>query len=197
METYLKNIVLHVFIKLFGGIWMNKVYGFLLMVLLLGIAVIADVIAYLKIGGDFFIVESFVLGTLVVLGIFLYGSWLGSLFSLTVFSITLLTAMILFHSIFPADKGILAILLMSGIAGFIASLSCCKRKCCCNQHTCSDVPRMTFPAAKITRKPEVKTYNIEKEMPSVQPVEFTNEDFVELNEIEKLVTQKKGRKKRK
>ncbi len=181
---------------------MNKVYGFLLMVLLLGIASIADVLTYLKIGGDFFIVELFVLGTLIALGIFLFGSWLGSLISMTVFSITLLTAVILFHSIFPADKGILAILLMSGIAGFIASLCCCERKCCCNQHTYSDVPHMAFPAEKITgnpetRKPEVKTYDVENEMPSVQQVEFTNEDFVELNEIEKLVKKKKNRKKRK
>jgi len=178
---------------------MNKVYGFLLTVLLLGVAAIADVLTYMKIGGDFFIVELFVLGTLLVLGIFLFGSWLGSLFSITVFSITLLTAVISFHSIFPADKGILAILLMSGIAGFIVSLcvGCCKKKCCCKERACSDVPQMTFPAAKVTRKPAVTTYDADNEIPSVEPVEFTNEDFVELNELEKLVKKTKGRKKRK
>ncbi|MFA6888759.1 MAG: hypothetical protein WC254_04660 [Candidatus Woesearchaeota archaeon] len=180
---------------------MNKVYGFLLMVLLLGVAVIADVLTYINIGGDFFIVEVFVLGTLLVLSVFLFGSWLGSLFSLTVFSITLLTAMISFHSIFPADKGILAILLMSGIAGFIASLcvGCCKKKCCCNKQTCSDmpIPQMTFPAAKATRRSGVSTYDVENDAPSVEPVEFTNEDFVELNELENLVKKTKGRKKKK
>lgn len=177
---------------------MNKVYGFLLMVLLLGIAAIADVLAYMKLGRDFFIVEVFVLATLLVLGIFLFGTWIGSLFSMTVFSITLLTAVISFRSIFPEDKGILALLLMSGIAGFVASLciGCCRKKCS-TVRTYSDIPKMTFPAAKATQKPGVTTYDIDGEMPSVQPVELNADDFVELNEIEKLVKKKKGRKKRK
>lgn len=179
---------------------MSKVCKFLLMVLLLGVAAIADVLTYMKIGGDFFIIEVFVLGTLLVLGVFLFGTWIGSLFSMTVFSITLLTAVISFHSIFPADKGILAVLLMAGIAGFVASLcsDCCKRKCCSEKtsNVCCDIPQMTFPAARVTRKPEVSTYNVDDEIPSVEPVDFTNDDFVELNEIEKLVKKKKGRKKK-
>jgi endonuclease V-like protein UPF0215 family len=52
---------------------------------------------------------------------------------------------------------------------------------------------MTFPAAKATRKPVVSTYD---EEPSVEPVELNPDDFVELNEIEKLVKKKKGRKKK-
>jgi hypothetical protein len=175
---------------------MNKVYGFLLMVLLLGVAGIADILTYMKIGGDFFIVELFVLGTLIVLGVFLFNSWIGSLFSLTVFAITLLTGVVSFHTIFPDDKGILAILLLSGIAGFVLSLSI-PCSCCCRRKTCEPaspvIPQMTFPAAKATRKPVVSTYD---EEPSVEPVELNPDDFVELNEIEKLVKKKKGRKKK-
>ncbi len=177
---------------------MNKVYGFFMMVLLLGIAGIADILTYLKLGGDFFIVEVFVLSTLVVLGVFLFGTWLGSLFSMTVFSITLLTAVISFHSIFPADKGILALLLISGIAGFVASLSidCCKKKCCSQRTCCETIPQMTFPAAKVSRKPDITTYDVEKEIPSVESVELNADDFVELNEIEKLVKKKVKKKKK-
>ncbi|MEK6921683.1 MAG: hypothetical protein AABX82_07385, partial [Nanoarchaeota archaeon] len=181
---------------------MNKVYGFLLTVVLLGLAFAADLLTYATLGGDFFIFGVFVLGTLFVFGVFLFGTWLGTLFSLVMFSITLLTGIISFRALFGVNEALLGLLLVVGIFGFVGSLLCaeCKKKCskssCGSSAMNPDAPPMPMPlpvfaSKRAKQNAGVSTYDVESpELQSLAMMEslddFKNagndEDFVELQD---------------
>lgn len=126
-----------------GGLRMNKVYGCLFMVLLLCLATAADLLAYISVGGTFFVVGAFVLGALLLLSIFLYGSCIGKLFSLGVFGITLLSGVILFNQLMPENGFVFSLLIFTGIVGFVCTLMCssCKKdyKNTCSKSKCESV----------------------------------------------------------
>jgi hypothetical protein len=191
---------------------MNKVYGFLLTVVLLGLAFAADVLTYATLGGDFFIFGVFVLGTLFVFGVFLFGTWLGTLFSLVMFSITLLTGIISFRALLPENEALLGLLLVVGIFGFVGSLLCaeCKKKCRKGSSGSSsmtpDTPPMPMPLPAFAQKKakqnaSVSTYDVENpELQSLAMMESLDDfknagnqdnDFVELQDIEKLMSDNK------
>ena len=194
---------------------MNKVYGFLLTVVLLGLAFAADLLTYATLGGDFFIFGVFVLGTLFVFAVFLFGTWLGTLFSLVMFSITLLTGIISFRALLGVNEALLGLLLIVGIFGFVGSLLCaeCKKKCgkssCGSSAAKPDAPPMplpVFPAQMRKGKQNnarVSTYDVESpELQSLAMMESLedfkaneDDDFVELQDIEKLMSNKKAAKK--
>ena len=83
---------------------MNKVYAFLFMAEVSGVAVIANLLAVLFVGSEFFLTSVFVLGVLLVVSVFLFDSWAGMLFSFALFSITLLTASVLFPLLFVGKE---------------------------------------------------------------------------------------------
>lgn len=206
--------------KKLEGLYMkskHNVYCFLVLVLLLGIATLTDLMVYTSYGSEFFMTAVFVLVTFLVLSIFLFPSTLGSVFSLAVFSITLLTGLFSFQRLYPEQLWLLATLLIVGIFGFIGTLLscvCCKKSCktekCCTG-TCASktsfapsTPAMEFPF-KPQKKAAVSTYNIETpEMESLALMESLDamkktenngeaeEEFVELDDIEKMITTKKS-----
>ena len=203
-----------------GGFAMNKVYGCLFMVLLLCLATTADLLAYITVGGTFFVVGAFVLGGLLLLSVFLYGSSIGSLFSLALFGITLLTGVILFNTLLPANGFIFGLLLFAGIVGFVCTLLCsscsktCKKMCAENSFSPNssfntDMPPMPLPATPLkTRNGKnsmrVSTYNIENpEVSSLATMEALDElsdndaddDFVDLKDLENMMEKKKVSKK--
>lgn len=199
---------------------MNKVYGFLLTVVLLGLAFAADLLTYATLGGDFFVFGVFVLGTLYVFGVFLFGTWLGTLFSLVMFSITLLTGIISFRALWGVNEALFGLLLVVGIFGFVGSLlwAECKKKCGKRRYGSSamkpDAPPMptpmqmplpVFAQKKAKQTPSVSTYDIENpELQSLALMEsledFKDEgndnEFVELQDIEKLMSNSKKSEKK-
>ena len=189
---------------------MNKVYGFLLTVVLLGLAFAADLLTYATLGGDFFIFGVFVLGTLFVFAVFLFGTWLGTLFSLVMFSITLLTGIISFRALLGVNEALLGLLLVVGIFGFVGSLLCAECKGKCSKRSCEssamkpDAPPMPLPVfaqKRAKQNASVSTYDVESpELQSLAMMESLDdfkdagnedEDFVELQDIEKLMSNSK------
>lgn len=197
----------------------NSIYCLLVLVLLLGIATLTDLLVYTTYGQEFFMTALFVLVTFLVLSIFLFSSTLGSLFSLGIFSITLLTGLFSFQRLFPEQLWLLALLLVIGIFGFIGTLlTCtlsrsCKRKKCTNETYNSEVKPTSAPAAmefpfkpkkKQKESDDVSTYDIETpEMQSLALMEslgamknaeketLDGDEFVELDDIEKMMTSKR------
>ncbi len=195
----------------------NSVYCFLVLVLLLGMATLTDLLVYTTYGSEFFMTALFVLVTFLVLSIFLFSSTLGSLFSLGVFSVTLLTGLFSFQRLFPEQLWLLALLLVVGIFGFIGTLltcscsSSCKKKKCTGE-TCSEVktapvaPAMQFPfkPQKKQKEHDVSTYDVEtpemqslalmeslEAMKNVEKETLGDDEFMELDDIEKMITTKR------
>ena len=196
----------------------NSVYCFLVLVLLLGMATLTDLLVYTTYGPEFFLTALFVLVTLLVLSIFLFSSALGSLFSIGVFSITILTGLFSFQRLFPEQLWLLALLLVVGIFGFIGTLLACtcsgtSKKEKCSGGTCSEMktapvaPAMQFPfkPQKKQKGTDVSTYDVESpEMQSLALMEsleamktaeketLGDDEFVELDDIEKMMTTKRA-----
>ena len=150
---------------------MNTIYGFLLMVLLAGLAVLTDLVTYMTINGDFVIIALLLLAVLFVFTVFLYGTWVSKLFGLILFSMTLLSGVVLFPSLFPAEKLLVVLLLLVGSAGFVLILAGgrCKKK---------------------VRKKTPEFVEVPVPDGMVQPLprsDAKDDDFVELDEIEKLM----------
>jgi len=160
---------------------MDRVYGFLLMILLLGLAFIADLVAYIKVGGDFFIIGLFLLGVLLVLSVFLYTTLVSKLCALALFSITLLTGVTLFKALFPVNKEILAVLLIVGSIGFVMNIACYGK--CSKKRRRIRMPPMPLPAEPVFAQ-KLGPLTISEPLDK-------DEEFLELDEVEKLV-QKKG-----
>jgi hypothetical protein len=161
-----------------------KVYGFLLMVLLLGLAFVADLLTYLTVGGDLFVTGLFLLGVCLVFGVFAYGTWLSRMFSMVLFGITLLTGVILFPTLFPGNKELVALLLIVGSLGFVMSLmERCKGK---RRRKVAEVP-MPLPIEPMFQQATPA-------MQSLAVMESLDKDseFLELDEVDKLVQKKVG-----
>lgn len=194
----------------------NTVYCFLALMLLLGIATVTDLLVYTAYGSEFFMTALFVLVTLLVLSIFLFSNILGSLFSLGVFSITLLTGLFSFQRLFPEQLWLLALLLVVGIFGFITTLLACTHSSSCKKKKCNGgtveaktvsapaAPAMQFPFHPEKKRDAVSTYDVEvPEMQSLALMEsldamknaeketLGDDEFVELDDIEKMMTTKR------
>ncbi len=208
---------------------MNKLYYFILIVLLLCLAFTADLLAYLAVEGSFFVIGLFVLGTLLALSIFFYGNNVGSLFSMALFGITLLSGVILFHPLFADNKEVIALLLIVGSFGFVGSLCFpCKKNsgnygnsgssCAGKKTNKMDMPPLPLIydsptnydslTGKGKNEMRVSTYEVEHPeisslatMESLDSIKDSNDDFVELKDIENLIakkpTKKNGKKKKK
>ncbi|MBI5003010.1 hypothetical protein HZC31_06495 [Candidatus Woesearchaeota archaeon] len=196
----------------------NSVYCFLVLVLLLGMATVTDLLVYTTYGPEFFMTALFVLVTLLVLSIFLFSSTLGSLFSVGVFSITILTGLFSFQRLFPEQLWLLALLLVVGIFGFIGTLLACTSSSACKKEKCSSgtcgemktapvAPAMQFPFKPLKKQKgvDVSTYDVETpEMQSLALMEsleamknaeketLGDDEFVELDDIEKMMTTKRA-----
>lgn len=177
---------------------MNKVYAFLFMAVVSGIAVISNLLAVsaLFAGSEFFLTTVFVLGVLLVVSVFLFGSWAGMLFSFALFSITLLTASVLFPLLFVTEKMLLALLFFSGALGFIGTILLWpqpRKKMA--KSIAWDVPPMPLIDEAPPRKQNLRVSmydlkNPEETQPvfdSLEETSVSDNDFVELDELDKLV----------
>ncbi len=174
----------------------NKVYSFLLFVLLFGLGYASSLLSYVIIDNNLFVFGVFVLGTLFVFSVFSFGTWLGSLFSLVFFSITLLTGIISFSALVPENQELFGLLLIVGIFGFVASLLL----------PCSRKKKQLFkPEQKMKKDICVSTYDLknpEQQSLTMEPFDDfkdveKDDDFIELQDVDKLVkSEKKASKKR-
>lgn len=184
---------------------MNKVYGCLFLVLLLCLATAADLLAYLAVGGAFFVVGVFVLGALLLLSVFSYGSKIGSLFSLGVFSITLLSGVVLARPLLPEHDALFGLIILSGVVGFVSNILCssCSENCkkSCSNDTFESSTGTSNVSASNEKGIKISTYNVKN--PEVSPLatmealddlEADDDDFVELKELENMMEKKSSKK---
>jgi hypothetical protein len=176
---------------------MDRVYGFLLMTLLLGLATVADLLAYITLGGDFYVIGLLILAVCLVFSILGHGTWLGRMFAMVVFGITLLSGMVLFPHLME-QKELFALLLIVGSLGFVLSLwesQGRKRK-----KPIAERPMPLPPEPMFTGTPALQSLAVMESLDK-------DDEFLELDEVDKLVqkkakapkrrtTKKKPRKKR-
>ncbi len=189
---------------------MNKVYSFLFTVLVMGLGFCAALLTYLDYYNDFFIVGTLLLAVLFIGALLAFTTWLSALFSLVFFGIVLLTGVILFPLLITKDSLLLALLLVVGSVGFVSVLLfqtyfSCKKKCRKSKSsaavTVTDLPPVPLPIERQrdANSTAVTTYEIEK--PTLQDLDLfatmkqeEDKDFVELNEIERLMREEEKAK---
>ncbi len=179
---------------------MNKVDQFFLMALFLGLASAANLLTFGLFGSDAFVIGMFLFLSLLVLSIFLYGTVVGQLSAFVLFSITLLSSVLLWKALFSGNKEVLVLLLLLGSVGVIltVSFSGCKKhkhkKCCCSR------PPMPLPEQKTTQTKEVF-----QPLAVIEPLD-KDEEFLDLDDVKRLMQtkqassvkpRKRGRKKQK
>lgn len=201
---------------------MNKVYSFLFIVLVMGLGFCAALLSYLDFYPDFFVIGTLMLAVLFIGAVLTFTLWLSVLFSFVFFGVVLLTGVILFPLLVVEDALLLALLLVVGSVGFVSVLlfqSCFSRrrksmKIKSQQSvTITDIPPIPLPteqteSQKQANQTAVTTYEVEK--PTLQDLDLfttmkqeddftlmnseTDKDFVELNEIERLMNEEQKTK---
>ncbi len=169
---------------------MKRLDRFFLMALFLGLASTANLLVFGLFGSEAFVIGIFVFLSLLVLGVFLYGTVVGQVSALVLFSTTLLSGVLFWKELFPSNKTTLALLLLLGSVGFIltfVSSSCQKHK---HKKCCPDAP-LPLPEQKSVpafarSKGSKESKDTFQPLAIIEPLD-KDEEFLELDDIKRLV----------
>ncbi len=167
---------------------MKRIYDFLLTVLLVFLAVVADLLAYITVRRDFLIIGLLVLLISLVLSIVMYGTWVSKVFRMLLFSITLISGIVLFQLLLPIH--IVAVMLIIGSIGFITILTEHKKRKPKRHARKIAEPPLPEPSLPSPVEPEPRSTQAMQSLAVMESLD-RDDEFLELDEVDKLVQKKR------